>query len=140
LGCRLDRLRHRLPSWIGRLRGDDGKQHYEALGAADDARDADGLMCFTFAQAQEKARVFFSRMALAIAGNGDHRAGPYTVESANKDYLATRERRGSKGVRTDRYAAAARIVPSLGNVEIYKLTAKRGIGTKASHRPCDPLS
>ena len=26
-------------TWIARLRGDDGKQHYDALGAADDARD-----------------------------------------------------------------------------------------------------
>ncbi|MGC2094835.1 MAG: site-specific integrase, partial [Methylocella sp.] len=34
-------------TWIARLRGDDGCQHYDALGAADDARDADGLTCFT---------------------------------------------------------------------------------------------
>jgi hypothetical protein len=47
--------------------------------------------------------------------------GPYTVK---KDYLAARERRGSKGVREDRYAAEARVIPKLGAIEISKLTAK----------------
>ena len=43
-----------------RFRGEDGKQHYEALGAADDARDADGLTVYSFPQAQERARGFFA--------------------------------------------------------------------------------
>ena len=43
-------------TWIGRFRDDIGRQHYEALGAADDARDPDGLSVFSFAQAQEKSR------------------------------------------------------------------------------------
>src|SRR5205085_126062 len=30
-------------TWIGRFRDDTGRQHYEAVGAADDARDPDGL-------------------------------------------------------------------------------------------------
>jgi integrase len=112
-------------TWIARLRDGEGKQHYDALGAADDARDADGLTCFTFAQAQERARTFFDRKARELAGHGEPQAGPYTVEAAIADYLAARERRGSKGVRADRYAAAARIIPALGNIEISKLTAKR---------------
>jgi integrase len=107
------------------LRGDDGSQHYDALGAADDARDADGLTCFTFAQAQERARTFFGRKARELAGHSEPQAGPYTVEAAIGDYLAERERRGSKGVRADRYAAAARISPELGRIELSKLTAKR---------------
>jgi integrase len=112
-------------TWIARLRGDDGNQHYDALGAADDARDADGLTCFTFAQAQERARTFFGRKARELAGHSEPQAGPYTVEAAIGDYLAARERRGSKGVRADRYAAAARISPELGKIELSKLTAKR---------------
>lgn len=36
-------------TWIARLRDGEGEQHYEALGAADDASDADGLTCFSFA-------------------------------------------------------------------------------------------
>ncbi|PNE11162.1 MAG: integrase [Beijerinckiaceae bacterium] len=112
-------------TWIARLRNSEGKQHYEALGAADDARDADGLTCFTFAQAQERARTFFGRKARELAGYGELQPGPYTVEAAIADYLAARERRGSKGVRADRYAVAARIIPKLGNVELSKLTANR---------------
>ncbi len=112
-------------TWIARLRGDDGSQHYDALGAADDARDADGLTCFTFARAQERARTFFGRKARELAGKSEPQAGPYTVEAAIGDYLAARERRGSKGVRADRYAAAARISPELGKIELSKLTAKR---------------
>ncbi|MGA7384005.1 MAG: hypothetical protein WBW81_04720 [Methylocella sp.] len=112
-------------TWIARLRGDDGSQHYDALGAADDARDADGLTCFTFAQAQERARTFFGRKARELAGHSEPQAGPYTVEAAIGHYLEARERRGSKGVRADRYAAAARIIPDLGKIELFKLTANR---------------
>jgi hypothetical protein len=100
-------------TWIARLRGGAGRQHYESLGAADDARDADGLTCFTFAQAQERARAFFTQKARELAGHLAPLAGHYTVKTAIEDYLSSRERRGSKGVRTDRYSAEARIIPSL---------------------------
>jgi len=74
-------------TWVARLRDDEGKQHYEALGAADDARDADGLTCFTFAQAQDRARTFFDRKVREIGGHSEPQAGPYTVEAAIMDYL-----------------------------------------------------
>jgi len=51
----------------------------KGIGAAD-ARDADGLTCFTFAQAQERARTFFGRKARELAGHSEPQAGPYTVE------------------------------------------------------------
>ena len=112
-------------NWIARLRDDVGKQHYEALGAADDVRDADALMVFTFAQAQERARNWFGSKARELAGHAEPQVGPYTVTVAISDYLAARERRGSKGVRKDRYAADSRIVPTLGTIEVSKLTARR---------------
>jgi integrase len=112
-------------TWIARLRGDDGRQHYEALGAADDARDPDGLTVFSFTQAQEGARKFFSGKARELAGHTEASEGPYTVKAALDDYFAARESRGSKGVRADRYAAEARIMPDLGDLEIERLTAKR---------------
>jgi integrase len=112
-------------TWIARLRDLHGTQHYEALGAADDARDADGLTCFSFAQAQERARDFFGRQARVLAGHSEPQAGAYTIEAAIEDYLAARERRGSKGVRIDRYSANARILPELGKIEISKLTARQ---------------
>src|SRR4051812_47801701 len=112
-------------TWIARFRADDGRQHYDALGAADDNRDPDGLTAFSFSQAQERAREFFSRKAREIAGHAEPSVGPYTAKAAMEDYLSARERRGSKGVRADRYAAEARIVPELGAVEVAKLTSKR---------------
>ena len=112
-------------TWIARLRSDEGRQLYEALGAADDARDADGLTVFSFAQAQERARQFFETKARELAGDAapDHRA--YTVERALADYFLEREHRGSKGVRADRYTADARIVSLIGTVELSKLTATK---------------
>ena len=111
-------------TWIARLRDVDGAQHYEALGAADDARDPDGLTVFAFYRAQAKAREFFETKARALAGHGAPLLGPYTLSQALDDYFAERERRGSKGVRADRYAAVARIIPNLGKTDIGKLTTK----------------
>lgn len=111
-------------TWVARLRGDDGTQNYEALGAADDASDPDGLIVHSFAQAQERAREFFAKKARELAGHAAPDLGPYTVVQAVADYLAERERKGSKGVRADRYAADARIIPPLGAVEVDKLTAR----------------
>ena len=50
------------------------------------------------------------------------RAGPYTVADALRDYFAERTRKGSKGVKADRHASDARIIPELGNVEAARLT------------------
>jgi integrase len=110
-------------TWIGRFRTEDGRQHYERLGAADDARDPDNLTVFSFAQAQERARAFFNRAAKHSFGDieGDTR----TVETTLKAYFQARESRGSKGVRADRYVAEARIVPVIGFIELEKLTSSR---------------
>lgn len=112
-------------TWIARLRDDAGKQHYAALGAADDARDADGLTVFSFAQAQERARDFFARQARQLAGDLAPADGPRTVASALDAYFADREKRGSKGLAQDRASARARILPELGELELEKLTTNR---------------
>src|SRR3954464_6470893 len=54
-------------TWVARMRDERGKQHYSALGAADDARDPDGLTVFSFTQAQDKARKFFGQKARQLA-------------------------------------------------------------------------
>ncbi len=80
---------------------------------------------FSFAQAQERARVYFARKARELAGLGEEVIeASWTVATALTDYLAARERRGSKGVRADRYAAEARILPALGALELTALTTK----------------
>ena len=119
----------RLPSgsgsWIARFRDGEGRQHYQALGSADDTRAADGLSVFAFGQAQELARQFFARKARELAGHDAPRDGPFTVETAVRDHLAHRLRAGSKGVEADVKQAEARIIPTLGHIEVEKLTAKR---------------
>jgi integrase len=108
-------------SWIARFRDDTGKQNYLSLGAADDILDPDEATVFSFSAAQERARNFF---ALKVRGS-DAAAGPYTVSAALEDYFKARELRGSKGVKADRYAADARILPELGALQISKLSTKR---------------
>ena len=52
-------------------------------------------------------------------------SGPYTVGDALRDYLEARERKGSRGVYSDRRYAETRIIPSLGNAPLARLTAPR---------------
>jgi integrase len=111
-------------TWIGRFRDDTGRQHYEALGATDDARDADGLSAFSFAQAQEKARTFFTRKAREVAGESTPSDGPYRVADALDDYFKSYAKRG-KGVSAARSAANLHIGPILGALPVAKLTPKR---------------
>jgi hypothetical protein len=112
----------RLPSgsgsWIARLRDGEGRQHYLALGSADDTRAADGLSVFDFGQGQELARQFFARKKRELAGHDAPRDGPFTVETAVRDHLAHRRRAGSKGVDPDAKQAEARIIPTLGHIEV----------------------
>ena len=102
-----------------------GKQHYEALGAADDARDADGLHGLYVLTSPGSAREFFERKARQLAGDVAPADVRLTVADALEAYFADREQRGSKGLAKDRAAARARILPELGAVELAKLTTKR---------------
>lgn len=112
-------------TWIARFRTDAGAQTYESLGAADDHRDADGLTVFSSEQAQAKAREWFDRKAREQAGLLVALDAPYTVADALRDYFSHRERKGSKGVYSDRKVADARIVPTLGTTEVSKLTSRK---------------
>lgn len=123
-GCALGyRKGSKSGTWIARFRDETGKQHYDALAAADDAMDPNGETILSFAQAQEAARASFVRKLKAI--RGEVREGPYSVKSALDDYFTDRERRASKGIAADRSAANARIVPALGARDVNKLTTKQ---------------
>jgi len=110
---------------VARFRDDTGRQHYEALGAADDAREPDALTVYSFAQAQERARAFFVRKAREAAGDLAPHEGPYTVDHAIKDYLKAYERRGGRAVYHARRVAEVHVLPALGNVTVPKLSTKR---------------
>ena len=115
-------------TWIAKFRDDDGKRHLESLGAADDARDADGLSVLSFSQAQERARAWFQRKAREQAGDFVAPDRPYTVADALADYRADYQRRSGKA--TDRLdaSAAAWIGPELGTVPLDMLTKGRIVG------------
>jgi integrase len=118
--------RKRPGSWIARFYDQEaGEKHYEALGAADDVRDSDGLSVFSFSEAQARARAFFDRKARELAGHTEASAGPYTVARALDDYFTDKALGGSKGIDKARSAANLRIVPTLGGFELSKLTSRR---------------
>lgn len=118
-------------SWIARLRDDAGRQHYEAIGAADDNRDADGAAVLSFGQAQALARAWFERKERAL--NADAEDEPalasgeaYTVARCMADYLrwyAAHRKPG--GYRFTATSVAAHILPELGEIDCAKLTARR---------------
>jgi hypothetical protein len=85
-GCQLGfrRLKEGSGTWIAKRRSEGGDRAYEALGAADDSQDANGVDVLSFAQAQEKARAFFTRKAREAAG-GFVSTGPYTVADVVQD-------------------------------------------------------
>jgi integrase len=111
-------------TWIGRFRDETGRQHYEALGAADDAREPDGLSVFSFAQAQAKSRAFFAREAREMAGDAAPSGGIYRVTDALDDYFKSYAKRG-KGVSAALSATNLHIRPALGTVPVVKLTTRR---------------
>ena len=112
-------------TWIAKFRDDSGKRHLEALGVADDARDADGLSVFSFAQAQERARSWFERKAREQAGDFVPLGRIYKVADALAEYRADYQHRGGKA--TDRLdsSAGAWILPELGPVPLDKLSKGR---------------
>jgi integrase len=112
-------------TWVARLRDETGKQHYEALGAADDARDPDNLTAFSFAQAQALARAFFERRAREIAGDMAPMIGPFVVADAIDRYSENYQRRGGK--EPDKIASVAKnyILNELGSIPVVKLTKGR---------------
>ncbi len=107
-------------TWIARIYDSANGRRFHSLGVADDTVDADGTHVLSFPQAQEAARTWFS--ALALADAGDVSTGPYSVRQAMDDYLADRERIRRKRLDRTRGIIKAHILPSLGNVDLSKLT------------------
>jgi integrase len=112
-------------TWIAKYRDETGHRHHESLGAADDARDSDGVSVFTFSQAQERARSWFQRKAREQTGDFIPLDRPYTVADALAEYIADYKRRSGKATDRLECSAAAWINPDLGAVPIDKLTKRR---------------
>ena len=113
-------------SWLARSYDKStSKQVQVRLGTADDFSDADGDNILTYAQAQAKAKELFKkndeRKKAAELGE-TITTGPYTVEDAINDYIEDGKRRGMKSVERTVIAARAHIIPTLGKIEVSKLT------------------
>jgi integrase len=111
-------------SWIaGHYRG-NGVYATEAIGAADDTLEADGINVFDYWQAQEHARRWVDRQRQIAEGR--LREGPYTVADAVKDYLGEiAAEKSPAAVQGAKYVFDAWILPELGSIQIEKLTTDR---------------
>jgi integrase len=105
-------------SWIARHYVGGQRYAEEQIGIADDLTDADGVAVLDYWQAVEAARDRMKARAAAAAG----KIGPYTIDNAITAYVEflKRERKSSYQVSVRAYA---HILPSLGDVEVVKLTA-----------------
>ena len=107
--------------WVARFRrpGAAGGYLKTTLGEADDVVDADDDRVLSFAQAQEKARAWFARVAV---GGKLSKGTAYTVGDILDEYM--RDFRG-KSVAATRNRVDAIIRPALGSVDADKLTKKQ---------------
>ena len=111
-------------TWIARLRDDAGNQHHEAIGAADDATEADGVTVLAYAQAQTKAREWFARKERELHGEPATPA-KWTVADALDDYVDWLAGLQKKSAPFARYTADAFILPAFGKVPVSRLTKGR---------------
>ena len=106
--------------WLAKYVG-EGFREETAIGPADDALDADGTTALSFAQAQEKARDWFSKIGKEAAGEAD---GHYTVARAIEDYMEW-FKANRKSVREAQYNFDSLILPELGGIKLEKLSTAR---------------
>jgi integrase len=107
-------------TWVARHFTTETGRRKSALGVADDFIDADGIKVLTFDQAQAKARTWHEQ--LMQSDSGEVLPGKYSVEHAMNDYLADRERIRRKRLTRTRSVVKTHITPTLGAIELAKLT------------------
>ena len=105
-------------TWVARHYVGDQQYAVERIGTADDMMDADGVAILDFWQAQEAAHE--AMVERAHHAHGKH--GPITVAAAMDEYLAFLEN-NRKSAADARYRDRAFIRPTLGDIEVAKLTA-----------------
>lgn len=99
----------------------NGRYREHQIGLADDVQDPDGIHVFSFSQAQEAARKWFSLIEHEEAGV---QSGPYTFKQAAEDYMSW-FRSHRKSVKETQRMIDVNLLPEFGPVELSKLTAKR---------------
>jgi len=111
-------------SWTARHYRGGGVYATEAIGAADDTLEADGVSVLDYWQAQDHARRWADRKRQIAEGR--LRDGPYTVADAVTDYLVEiAAEKSPVAVQGAKYVFNAWILPELGFIQIDKLTTDR---------------
>lgn len=106
--------------WVARFYTGEGGYRLEVMADADDMLDADGVKVLDFWQAQDRARQLQAKLSGEKTEAVQKR---YTVKNAVEDYLEWMEA-NRKSAQDARYRADALILPTLGNKDVAKLTAK----------------
>lgn len=107
-------------TWIARSYDQDRGYRFGPLGKANDLLENVGM---SFQDAQDAARRWYA--ALAHIDAGEVAPGRYTVEQATKDYIKDRERVRRKSLNRTRSVINTHINPTLGSIELAKLTHSR---------------
>jgi integrase len=102
--------------WLARLIDAKGRRE-TALGATDDALDADGERILDYAQAQAKARRWLTLL------DAETTAGPYTIDRCLDEYIADYKRRGGKALDRLEITANAFIRSQLATHQVQALTS-----------------
>jgi integrase len=118
-------------TWAARVRGQDGRYAFRAIGMADDFEQADDERVLSYHQANDRAR--------EIAKEGISTLAPLTVREAAESYLEWYADH-RKAYAETRAAINAHILPKLGDKTVRELTAPmlrdwhRSLATKAPRR------
>jgi integrase len=104
-------------SWIARTYDTERGYRFAPLGNANDMAEGIGM---SFQAAQDAARLWYGQLAHIDAG--ELAPGSYTVAMLMHDYHADRQRETRKNLTRTLAVINAHILPSLGNIEVSKLT------------------
>jgi integrase len=104
--------------WLARIYTGSGTYRLHKIGVADDLSDADGKVILSFKQAQAAAR----KLMVVQAGGGVGTVGD-TVEAYVRSLEA--DGRPAATIKRTRYSIDAFILPTLGKIELAKLTSER---------------
>jgi hypothetical protein len=106
-------------TWIARHYSTAHGRRFQSIGTADDVAEADGEHVLSFAQAQDRARKWFSE--LARQDRGEISNGPFTVAQCLEEYVTWLKGHRKTGHDT-RYRVNTHIAPKLGDTLCNNLT------------------
>jgi integrase len=109
--------------WCARFKSGQFRRETK-LAWSDDVHDPDGVSILNYDQAVEKARTWFLEKVRESSGEAA-RVGPYSVHLAAEDYLKSLEDRDAPDHEGATYDFFRNILPSLGEIEVAKLTRER---------------